>query len=67
MKGSVEVEKFDTYYHYHHNNDYSFIGHSHKEWEINVVTKRGELSLQSCGGRVREPYWERRLPRFRGG
>lgn len=44
MKGSLEVEKFDTYYHYHHNNDYSFIGHSHKEWEINVVTK-GVLSV----------------------
>lgn len=44
MKSPVEIEKFDTYYHYHHNGDYCFEGHSHKAWEINVVTK-GVLSV----------------------
>ena len=44
MKSPVEFEKFDTYYHYHHNRDYCFEGHSHKNWEINIVTK-GVLSV----------------------
>ena len=44
MKSPLEIYEFNTYYHYHHNYDYSFEGHSHKVWEINVVTN-GVLSV----------------------
>ena len=31
--------KFNTYFHYHFTKEHYFSGHTHKQWEINIVTK----------------------------
>ncbi len=44
MKKPLSLQKFHSYFHYNHNGDYCFAGHTHNFWEINVVTK-GSLSI----------------------
>lgn len=44
----MNIESLRSYYHYNHSDDYIFQGHTHDEWELNIIL-RGSMEITSEG------------------